>query len=111
MLYAFAHYELDTQLFVLRCHGILTPIQPKPLDLLVYLVEHRDRVVTKRELLARLWPDVQVTENALQQAVATVREALSPSATGAVVSVRGRGYRFELPVLELGHGESTAMRA
>lgn len=100
MLYAFGEYVLDTSLFELRYRSQVRPIQPKPLDLLAYLVAHRDRVVLKSELLARVWPEVRVSENALAQAVACAREALADAAAPAIVSIRRRGYRFVLPVEE-----------
>ena len=98
MLYVFDDYVLDTRLFELRFRGEVKPLQPKPLDLLRYLVEHRDRVVLKSELLATLWPNVHVSDNALAQAVACVREALAQTQRGAIQSLRGRGYRFALDV-------------
>lgn len=99
MLYTFDHYVLDTALFELRFRGERRPLQRKPLDLLHYLVQHRERVVLKSELLSHLWPGVCVTDNALVQAVACVRDAM-PEQRGAIVSVRGRGYRFALAVKE-----------
>ncbi len=101
MIYSFADYVLDTSLFELRFRSELCSIQPKPLDLLAYLVAHRERVVVKSELLARVWPEVRVSENALAQAVSCVREALVHAPSPAIVSVRRRGYRFVLPVEEL----------
>ncbi|MDB4933567.1 MAG: response regulator [Labilithrix sp.] len=100
MHYSFASYELDTLRFELRLHGVICRLQPKPLDLLTFLVENRARVVLKSELLAHLWPGVSVTENALAQAVASVRDAISDAGSDAIVCVRGRGYRFAVPVIE-----------
>ncbi len=101
MRFVFDDFTLDTNVFELRRAGVLRPLQPKPLDLLRYLIENRDRVVLKRELLSHLWADVRVTENALAQAVACVREALADASAAAVVGMRGRGYRFVLPVTEV----------
>ena len=56
MIYRFGDYELDTQLFELRSAGTPLPLEPKVFDLLTHLIRHRDRVVTKQELLTRLWP-------------------------------------------------------
>jgi DNA-binding winged helix-turn-helix (wHTH) protein len=100
MIFSFDDYVLDTSMFELRYRGETVPLQPKPLDILHYLLVHRDRVVLKSELFSHLWPGVHVTENALAQAIACVREALGQARGAAVVSVRGRGYRFALPVLE-----------
>ena len=99
MVHTFDDFVLDTSLFELRFRSEPRPLQPKPLDLLSYLVEHRDRVVLKSELLERLWPGVNVTHNALVQAIACVREALADARSPAISSVRGRGYRFVLPVV------------
>ena len=100
MRFEFDDFTLDTNVFELRRAGAVRPMQPKPLDLLRYLIENRDRVVLKRELLSHLWSDVRVTENALAQAVACVREALADAKSPPILGVRGRGYRFVLPVSE-----------
>lgn len=100
MNYLFDNYELDTLRFELRLRGELCRLQPKPLDLLVYLIENRSRVVLKSELLAHLWPGVCVTENALAQAIAALRDALSECGPSAVTCVRSRGYRFTRSVIE-----------
>lgn len=67
-------------------------------DLLVCLVENRERTVTKNELLEAVWPDVVVIENNLNAQVRALRRVLG---TPAVVTVSGRGFRFGLEV----HGE------
>ena len=101
MRFVFDDFTLDTNVFELTHRGVLRPLQPKPLDLLRYLIENRDRVVLKRELLSHLWADVRVTENALAQAVACVREVMADAKSPAVLGMRGRGYRFVLPVTEI----------
>jgi DNA-binding winged helix-turn-helix (wHTH) protein len=96
--YAFDDYVLDMRTYELRWRGVLRPLQPRPLDVLHYLVSRPDRVVTKAELLRAVWTGVHVTDNALAQAVAGVRAALADARRPAIASVRGRGYRFVLPV-------------
>lgn len=76
--------------------GAPVPMTSKALDVLLYLIAHRDRVVGKDELLAAVWAGRVVEENNLTQAVSALRRALG---TGAgdhryVVTVPGRGYRF-----------------
>lgn len=100
MQYLFDSYELDTLLFELRYRGEVIRLQPKPLDLLLFLIENRSRVVLKSELLAHLWPGISVTENALAQAICAVREAIAGAGTDAITCVRSRGYRFTRPVVE-----------
>ncbi len=99
MRYTFQEFAVDTQLFELRKSGVLVPIQPKPLDLLMVLLAHRGRVLTRSELMMHLWPGVRVTNNALVQAVANLRDALGDTGS-VVVSIRGRGYRFVERVTE-----------
>jgi DNA-binding winged helix-turn-helix (wHTH) protein len=110
MRFTFDAFTLHTNVFELRHLGVVRPLQPKPLDLLRYLIENRDRVVLKRELLSHLWADVRVTENALAQAVACVREALADTKTPAILGMRGRGYRFVLPVTEAAEERRPAER-
>jgi non-specific serine/threonine protein kinase len=100
MHYLFDSYELDTRLYELRLRGKVVRLQPKPLDLLLFLIENRSRVVLKSELLAHLWPGISVTENALAQAICAVREALGDAGPGAVACVRSRGYRFTRSLTE-----------
>lgn len=100
MHYLFDTYELDTQRFELRLCAEVIRLQPKPLDLLIFLIENRSRVVLKSELLDHLWPGTVVTENALAQAISAVRAALADAGLDAVTCVRSRGYRFTRPVVQ-----------
>ena len=71
------------------------PLQPRVFDLLQYLVERRDRVVSKEELLDKLWPGMVVTESSLQRAVSLARNALQQGGLeGAIRNYARRGYRF-----------------
>jgi DNA-binding winged helix-turn-helix (wHTH) protein len=73
-------------------------MQPRVFDLLVYLLRHGDRVVTKDELLQALWPGVTVTDNSIQRAVSLLRAHLREGGlTDAVCSVPRAGYRFKVP--------------
>jgi len=66
-------------------------------DLLLALVERRDRVVSKNELLDIVWPKLVVEENNLQVQVAALRKLLGPH---AIATIPGRGYRFAHPLAE-----------
>ena len=100
MWFAFGHHELDTARFELRRDGELVAIQPKVLELIVYLIRHRDRSVGQDELLAAVWPDAIVTKSSLARAVSLARRAIGDSTTNpqAVVTVPRHGYRFAAPV-------------
>jgi TolB-like protein len=64
-------------------------------DLLLALIEQRERVVGKEELLARVWPGVVVEENNLTVQISSLRKVLG---NAAITTVAGRGYRFTLPL-------------
>ncbi len=98
--YAFGDFELDTATYELRTRGHAVELQPKVLELLAYLLERRDRVVGKRELLEALWPDVRVGESSLAWCVSQARKALGQARTagGPIETVHGRGYRFRAEV-------------
>jgi DNA-binding winged helix-turn-helix (wHTH) protein len=98
MIFAFGDCEVDDELYELRVRGTLIGIQPKAFDVLLYLLRHRDRVVLKEELLERVWHGVHVTDNALSQAIAGGRAGLGMEE--AILTVRGRGYRFAIDVEE-----------
>jgi TolB-like protein len=79
----------------LLVRGEPVPLGARAFDLLVALIERRDRVVAKSELLERVWPGVVVEENNLTVQISTLRKVLGQ---GAIATVAGRGYRFTLPL-------------
>jgi DNA-binding response OmpR family regulator len=105
MIYRFSTYELDAQRGELRCAGQRVAIEPKVFDVLIYLLQHRDRMVTKEELLERCWVGTFVSEAALTRCLAKVRKAVQPAPAGTPViqTSYGRGYRFVAPVTVLPH--------
>lgn len=64
-------------------------------DVLLALVEHRSRVVSKSELIELAWPGLVVEENNLSVQISALRKLLGPS---AIATVSGRGYRFTAPL-------------
>lgn len=94
-IYRFGPCELDEARRALTAHGQEIRLQPRVLDLLCYLVRHRDRVVPKDELLEALWPRTIVVDNALQRVVSLARSALADAGLpGAVRTYSRHGYRF-----------------
>ncbi len=107
MNYGFEQYELDTSLYEFRKAGVPVPLEPKVFDVLVYLIERRDRVVTKEELFATLWSDQNITEATLNHAVMSARKATGDSGRSqrVIQTLRGRGYRFVAPLTSVREDE------
>ncbi|MDH4062048.1 MAG: winged helix-turn-helix domain-containing protein, partial [Aquincola sp.] len=77
-------------------HGEPVPLGARAFDLLLTLIEQRERVVGKDELIARVWPGVVVEENNLTVQISSLRKVLG---NAAITTVTGHGYRFTLPLL------------
>lgn len=102
--YVFGPFTLDCRKQRLLRDGELLPLTGKTFEVLRALIEHRERLVEKEELLRLVWPDVVVDEANLTQHIFTVRKLLGDSSQNAryVLTVSRRGYRFIADVLEVG---------
>ena len=102
MIYRFDGFELDARLCQLRYADQPVSIEPKVFDVLAYLLHHRDRVVSKDELLEKLWPGQVVSETALTRCIMAARKAVHDDGTKQAVieTQHGRGYRFVAAVTE-----------
>ena len=96
MRYLFGDYILDTQRAELYGAGGPIKLRRKVFQVLVYLLAHRDRVVSKQELLEHLWPDQFVGEETLTSCIKTLRRALGERGRTAhfLRTLHGQGYRF-----------------
>src|SRR5262245_43699223 len=95
-LFRFGDYELDERLGELRKGGQRVELRRRPLQLLLYLVKHADRLVSRDELLREVWSGVKVAEGALRTALYDLRRTLDdPESTSQwIVTLPGRGCRF-----------------
>ncbi|HEX7082163.1 MAG TPA: tetratricopeptide repeat protein [Gammaproteobacteria bacterium] len=93
---------MNPRLRQIRFAGALVEAQPKTFDLLLYLIENRDRVIDKDELLAKLWPNMIVSESALTQVVRKARSAVGDDGTRQAVirTIQRRGFRFVAALLD-----------
>lgn len=96
MYYLFGDCVLDLQRRELRRVDVTVSLEPKIYQVLVYLVQYRDRVVTREELLEQLWPGVYVDDSAVARCIRTIRRAVgdSPETQRVIQTRRGHGYRF-----------------
>jgi DNA-binding winged helix-turn-helix (wHTH) protein/tetratricopeptide (TPR) repeat protein len=101
----FEGYTVDRARCSLEWQNERIALSRKTFDLLIYLIEHRDSVAGKDELLSSLWPKQVVEESNLTQQIFVLRKALSRHSSGAKIieTVPGHGYRFAAQV-EPPHG-------
>ena len=94
--YEFASFRLELLTRRLLREAVPIPLTPKAFETLLVLVRHRQRVVSKGELLTAIWPDSFVTEDSLTQNVWALRRALRDDSTQPrfIATVPRTGYRF-----------------
>jgi len=97
--WSFAGCSFDESNWTLTVDGRRVPIEGKPLEMLRELLLHAGHVVTKDELLDRIWPDVTVVEASLPTAVHKLRQALGDDRRERCIieTVPGIGYRLAIP--------------
>jgi DNA-binding winged helix-turn-helix (wHTH) protein/TolB-like protein/Flp pilus assembly protein TadD len=94
--YEFGDFRLDSTKRVLLREGATVPLTPKCFDVLLLLVSRRGQIVSKDELMTRVWPDTIVEENNLNVNVSLLRKTLGekPNDHRFIVTVPGSGYQF-----------------
>ena len=96
--YRFGTVEVRPSERQLLVEGKPAPMGARAFDVLLALIDHRDRVLTKDELLDMCWPGLVVEENNLQVQVSSLRKVLGAQ---SVATIPGRGYRFTLePIVD-----------
>jgi DNA-binding winged helix-turn-helix (wHTH) protein len=83
VLFSFADFTLDCERRELHARGAIVPVEPQVFDLLVYLIENRDRVVSKDDLMASVWNGRVVSDSTLDSRINAVRKALGVSSSSA----------------------------
>jgi pimeloyl-ACP methyl ester carboxylesterase len=108
--YRFGPFRLDPVQGILSAGSCEIPLGGKAFETLVFLAENAGRVVSKRELIDRVWPDSHVEDNNLAQHISLVRKTLSvfDPKTEYVQTMARRGYRFAAAVETSAEGESKA---
>jgi adenylate cyclase len=105
VVYSFGRFKLDPATRQLVSDGQPVAMGARAFDVLIALIERRERLVTKDELLDLVWPGLVVEENNLQVQVSTLRKLLGAD---SISTIPGRGYQFVLPLEE---NEWRGMRA
>ena len=89
----FGRFRLLPHRRELRADGVAVELGSRAFDVLMVLIEARGALVTKDEILSRVWPDTVVEENNLAVQISTLRKALGED-RDFIRTVSGRGYRF-----------------
>ena len=110
-LYAFGPFRLDPANYLLRRGEEVVQLPPKVFETLLVLVESGGHIVSKEDLMNRLWPDSFVEENSLTQNIFLLRRALGEpgSKERYVETVPKRGYRFIADITTLRPGDAAVI--
>jgi TolB-like protein len=108
-LVCFGRYEFDRSRWELRCDGKVVALEPRAMQILSELVDRRGELVSKNDLLDRVWGDRFVSESALTTQIKALRRAVGDSGRDQSVirTVHGQGYRFVADVRPIDRPEST----
>src|SRR5262249_53512211 len=101
--YEFGPFRIDSGERQLLPNGEIVPLTPKVFDVVVALVQHNGRILTKDEVIRLVWPDTTVEEGNLSRNISTLRSALGerPREKRYIETIPWRGYRFVAAVRQV----------
>jgi eukaryotic-like serine/threonine-protein kinase len=98
-------FALDLRAYQLSSGGVPLKLKPAPMQLLILLVEHRGELVTREQIVERIWGKETFvdSDNGINVAISKIRQVLrdDPERPRFVLTVPGKGYRFVAPVEEV----------
>ncbi len=102
MIYRFDQFELDTEKLELRGDGGVIAVEPQVFALLVYLIENRDRVVSKDEIVEKIWDGRIVSDSAVSSRIKSARQALGDDGVSQrfIRTMHRVGFRFVADVVK-----------
>ena len=108
MLYRFDTFELDADAFELRCDGAARHVEPRVFDLICFLSQNPGRVVSRSEIVDRVWDGRIVSDATISGCIKSARKALGDSGDSQsyIRTVRGRGFQFVAEVAAVDGGGS-----
>ncbi len=111
MIYSFGEFRIDAARFEIAHGGQALAVEPQVLELLIMLLKHRDRVLTRDELLETIWSGRVVSDTTLSSRIKTARQVIGDDGARQdyIKTIRGRGFRFVGEVAE--HAAASAAPA
>ena len=119
--YEFASFRVETEKHLLWKDGEAVRLKPKTFDTLLFLLENRNRVVTKEAMIGEIWKGMAVSDDSLTQQISQIRKILDDGEHRIIATVSGIGYEFtaavraknsangndlaEIPAAEIGDSE------
>src|SRR5262245_41832158 len=96
--------SIDTGSYEVRRNGDVIAVEPQVFDLLIYLLERRDRVITKDEIIEHIWNGRCVSDAALSSRIKAVRQAIGDDGASqtCIRTIHRRGFRVVAPVTQDG---------
>jgi len=96
MLYRFNDIEINVSQYEIRSKGKLLSVEPKVFDLIIYLIKHRDRLISRDELFEQIWHGREVSDTSLSNHIKSSRKILADNGElqKVIKTVRSRGYQF-----------------
>ncbi len=103
MIYQFNDFQLNTSNFSLEKLGQRIDVEPQVFNLLVFLIENKERLVTRNEIFQNLWSDKQVLDATLSNHIKIARNIMGDDGKSQIIirTLRGRGYQFVAEVKEI----------
>lgn len=104
MLYSFDGYELDTERYELRLEGEEVHIEPQVFNFLQFLIENKDRVVSRDEIIEKIWQGRIVSDTTVSSCVKSARKILGDDGEHQkyIKTTRGRGFQFITDIRTVG---------
>jgi TolB-like protein/DNA-binding winged helix-turn-helix (wHTH) protein/Tfp pilus assembly protein PilF len=102
VIFQFGHYSLDTETVELKAGSVVVELEPQTFLLLQFLIENRERVVSKDKIFEVVWEGRVVADSTLSFAINAVRRAVDDDgkAQAVIRTFPRRGFRFVAPVVE-----------
>lgn len=120
MNYRFGAFDVDPDMFELRCRGTPVAIEPQVFNLLLYMIRNRERIVSRDDLIAAVWDGRAISDTSLSSQIFALRRALDDSGKtqNVIRTVPRRGFRFvaevtvdaDGPALAEGGGVATTVK-